>query len=76
MANCCSQVSPDKFQLIAANIPVLAQRLTMQDKKSVDAVCLCFTRLVDNFQADPTKLREIACDGLLENFKQLVVVYI
>ena len=43
-----------------------------QDKKSVESCCLCFGRLVDNFQADERILKEIAAHGLLSNIQQLV----
>ena len=45
-----------------------------QDKKSVESVCLCFSRLVDNFQTDQRLLKEIAVHGLLTNVQQLVSV--
>ena len=44
----------------------------LQDKKSVESVCLCFSRLVDNFQTDQRLLKEIAVHGLLTNVQQLV----
>jgi E3 ubiquitin-protein ligase TRIP12 len=46
--------------------------LTQQDKKSVESVCLAFSRLVDSFQNDPVKLQEIASTELLTNLQQLV----
>ena len=46
----------------------------LQDKKSVESVCLCFSRLVDNFQTDQRLLKEIAVHGLLTNVQQLVSV--
>lgn len=47
-------------------------RLTQQDKKSVECVCLAFSRLVDSFQNDPARLQEIATPELLTNLQQLV----
>ena len=38
----------------------------------MESVCLCFTRLVDNFQADERVLKEIAAHGLLTGVQQLV----
>ncbi|KAM4693958.1 E3 ubiquitin-protein ligase TRIP12 isoform 3-T6 [Discoglossus pictus] len=49
-ANCCQSISPDEFHFVADSLPLLTQRLTHQDKKSVESTCLCFARLVDNFQ--------------------------
>ena len=46
--------------------------LPFQDKKSVESCCLCFARLVDNFQADERILKEIAAHGLLTSVQQLV----
>ena len=43
-----------------------------QDKKSLESVCLCMARLVDNYQSDEKILKEIAADGFLANIQQLV----
>lgn len=43
-----------------------------QDKKSVESVCLAYSRLVDSFQNMPEKLQEIASPELLTNLQQLV----
>lgn len=48
--------------------------LSFQDKKSVENCCICFCRLVDNFQTDQRTLKEIAVHGLLTNIQQLLVV--
>lgn len=48
--------------------------LFFQDKKSVENCCICFCRLVDNFQTDQRTLKEIAVHGLLTNIQQLLVV--
>lgn len=45
----------------------------LKDKKSVESVCLAFSRLVENFQSDPVKLKEVASDELLTNLQQLVL---
>ena len=44
----------------------------LQDKKSVESCCLCFARLVDNFQTNERILKEIAAHGLLSSVQQLV----
>ncbi|KAH3807890.1 hypothetical protein DPMN_136238 [Dreissena polymorpha] len=46
--------------------------LPYQDKRSVESVCLCFARLVDNYQNDRRILKEIAVQGLLTYIQQLV----
>ena len=46
--------------------------LTLQDKKSVESCCLCFARLVDNYQTNERILKEIAAHGLLSSVQQLV----
>lgn len=51
-------------------------RLTIQDKKSVECVCLAFSRLVDSFQHDPARLQEIATPELLTNLQQLVRLFV
>lgn len=73
-ANCCQNVSPEEFTLVSGSLPLLSARLTHQDKKSVESVCLCLSRLVENFQNDPKILQEIASNGLLSNVQQLLVV--
>ncbi|XP_066858284.1 E3 ubiquitin-protein ligase TRIP12 isoform X3 [Anser cygnoides] len=68
-ANCCQSITPDEFHFVADSLPLLTQRLTHQDKKSVESTCLCFARLVDNFQHE-----EVASKDLLTNIQQLLVV--
>ncbi len=38
----------------------------------MESVCLCFARLVDNFQTNERILKEIAAHGLLASVQQLV----
>lgn len=74
-ANCCQNVNTEEeFTLVRESLQLLSNRLTHQDKKSVESVCLCFSRLVDNYQNDPKILMEIAGHGLLNNLQQLLVV--
>ncbi|XP_045486330.1 E3 ubiquitin-protein ligase TRIP12 isoform X3 [Pieris rapae] len=73
-ANCCQNLTPDEFHLVRESLQLLANRLTIQDKKSVECVCLAFSRLVDSFQHDPARLQEIATPELLTNLQQLLVV--
>ncbi|XP_060069438.1 E3 ubiquitin-protein ligase TRIP12-like [Ylistrum balloti] len=73
-ANCVQNLSPEEFHLIRESFALLSARLTHQDKKSVESCCLCFSRLVDNFQGDQRILKEIAVHGLLTNIQQLLVV--
>nr|XP_022913625.1 E3 ubiquitin-protein ligase TRIP12 isoform X2 [Onthophagus taurus] len=73
-ANCCLNLSSEEFQYVAESLPLLANRLTQQDKKSVESVCLAFYRLVESFQLEPARLQEIASSELLTNLQQLLVV--
>ncbi|XP_013166656.1 PREDICTED: E3 ubiquitin-protein ligase TRIP12 isoform X1 [Papilio xuthus] len=73
-ANCCQNLTPDEFHLVRDSLQLLANRLTQQDKKSVECVCMAFSRLVDSFQNDPARLQEIATPELLTNLQQLLVV--
>ncbi|XP_054708683.1 E3 ubiquitin-protein ligase TRIP12-like isoform X2 [Uloborus diversus] len=73
-ANCCQNLLSDEFNLVQDSLPLLSGRLTHQDKKSVESVCLAFSRLVDCFQYDPKFMTEIAGHGLLSNIQQLLVV--
>ncbi|XP_050539667.1 E3 ubiquitin-protein ligase TRIP12 isoform X2 [Daktulosphaira vitifoliae] len=72
-ANCCQNMNADEFHYVAKSLPLLSSRITQQDKKSVESVCLAFSRLVDNFQSDSSRLKEIASDELLTNLQQLVI---
>ncbi|XP_031342168.1 E3 ubiquitin-protein ligase TRIP12-like isoform X1 [Photinus pyralis] len=73
-ANCCLNLTLEEFQFVGESLSLLANRLTQQDKKSVESVCLAFSRLVDSFQSEPSKLQEIAGTDLLTNLQQLLVV--
>lgn len=73
-ANCCLNLGSDEFQYVSESLPLLANRLTQQDKKSVESVCLAFYRLVESFQMEPSRLQEIASTELLTNLQQLLVV--
>ncbi|XP_071797988.1 E3 ubiquitin-protein ligase TRIP12-like isoform X1 [Asterias amurensis] len=73
-ANCCQSIGMDEFNLVTESLPLLTSRLQHQDKKSVESCCLCFARLVDNFQHDEKRLQQIASHGLLTNLQQLLVV--
>jgi E3 ubiquitin-protein ligase TRIP12 len=73
-ANCCLNLTSEEFQYVQESLPLLASRLTQQDKKCVESVCLAFSRLVDSFQLEPARLQEIASTELLTNLQQLLVV--
>ncbi|XP_052218873.1 E3 ubiquitin-protein ligase TRIP12-like isoform X2 [Dreissena polymorpha] len=73
-ANCVLNMTPEEFHYIRDSVPMLSSRLSHQDKRSVESVCLCFARLVDNYQNDRRILKEIAVQGLLTYIQQLLVV--
>ncbi|XP_076454353.1 E3 ubiquitin-protein ligase TRIP12-like isoform X2 [Babylonia areolata] len=73
-ANCVQNMTLEDYQAMRDSLPVLSGRLAHSDKKSVESVCLCFSRLVDNFQNDQRILKEIAVHGLLNNIQQLVMI--
>ncbi|XP_059479777.1 E3 ubiquitin-protein ligase TRIP12 isoform X2 [Neocloeon triangulifer] len=73
-ANCCMNLHPDEFHLVSDSLPVLASRLTQQDKRSIESVCLAFSRLVDSFQLDANRLQTIASPELLANLQRILVV--
>ncbi|XP_070537941.1 E3 ubiquitin-protein ligase TRIP12-like isoform X2 [Ptychodera flava] len=73
-ANCCQNISVDEFHYVSDSLPLLSGRLQHQDKKSVESCCLCFARLVDNYQSDAKLLQDIASHGVLTNLQQLLVV--
>ncbi|XP_059173399.1 E3 ubiquitin-protein ligase TRIP12-like [Physella acuta] len=73
-ANCVQSMSADEFQYMRDSLSLLSSRLTHSDSKSVESVCLCFARLVDNFQNDQRLLKEIAVHDLLTNIQQLLMM--
>ncbi|XP_049822761.1 E3 ubiquitin-protein ligase TRIP12 isoform X2 [Aethina tumida] len=73
-ANCCLNLTSEEFQFVQESLPLLASRLTQQDRKCVESVCLAFSRLVDSYQLEPQRLQEIASTELLTNLQQLLVV--
>ncbi|CAF0743765.1 unnamed protein product [Brachionus calyciflorus] len=73
-ANCCQNMIKEEFVNIKPSLPILSQRLTHTDKKSVESVCTVFARLVENFQHDAQILNEIAQNSVLQNLIQLLVV--
>lgn len=73
-ANCCHSLVKEEFSHVHESLACLAQRLTHSDKKSVEAVCTIFARLVDNFQRDSVIIGEIAAQQVLPNMRQLLVV--
>ena len=73
-ANCCQNLHADEFHFVSGSLPALAGRLTQHDKKSVESICIVFSRLVDSYHSDPDKLLEIASTDLLANMQQLLVI--
>ncbi|RUS90169.1 hypothetical protein EGW08_002048, partial [Elysia chlorotica] len=73
-ANCVQSMSADQFHYMRDSLSLLSSRLNHSDSKSVESVCLCFARLVDNFQNDQRLLKEIAVHDLLTNIQQLLVI--
>ncbi|CAL1542098.1 unnamed protein product [Lymnaea stagnalis] len=73
-ANCVQSMSADEFHYIRDSLSLLSARLNHSDSKSVESVCLCFARLVDNFQNDQRLLKEIAVHDLLTNIQQLLMM--
>lgn len=83
-ANCCSAISTlsqgdanqkkNFLKLVKDCLPLLSSRLNHHDKKCVDSVCLCFVRLIDNYQCEPDILAEIAENNLMKHFQQVLVI--
>uniref|UniRef100_A0A1I8A9E9 AAA_6 domain-containing protein n=1 Tax=Steinernema glaseri TaxID=37863 RepID=A0A1I8A9E9_9BILA len=72
-ANCALYVSVNDFNHVKDSLADLTQRFGMDDKRSLESVCLLFSRLVDNLKGYPDKLREIAGEDFifLKNIQQL-----
>lgn len=73
-ANCCQNLTIDEFPLVQESLATLSAHLTHPDKKSVESICLAFSRLVDCFQMECSIISEIASTALLTNLQQLLVV--
>lgn len=46
--------------------------VVVQDKKSVESCCQCFSRLVESFSSNHSILRQVVTTFLLQNLQQLV----
>lgn len=44
----------------------------VQDKKSVESCCQCFSRLVESFSSNRVVLKLVVTTALLQNLQQLV----
>lgn len=73
-ANCCQNLHTDELHFVSGSLSALAARLTQHDKKSVESICIAFSRLVDSFHNEPDRLQEIASTELLANLQQLLVI--
>lgn len=73
-ANCFQNLSLEEFSLIKDSLPVLSAHLGVSDKKSVESVCLAFSRMVDSFQSNEEILTQVASNNLLNNLQNLLVV--
>lgn len=72
-ANCCQNIALEEFPYIANSLDTLSTHLTSTDKKSVESIVLAFSRLVEQFQHNPTILKQVADGNLLENLTQLLL---
>lgn len=74
IANCFQNLLPNEFPLVQDSLPILSSWLSRQDEKSVESICLAFSRLVDCFQYDTKYLKEIASQNLLSNILELLLL--
>ncbi|KAG9509563.1 E3 ubiquitin-protein ligase TRIP12 [Fragariocoptes setiger] len=72
-ANCCQNLTSEEFPHIQESLPTLSTHLTHTDKKSVESICLAFSRMVEYYQNDPAILMEVAGNNLLVNIGQLLL---
>ncbi|KAK4005152.1 hypothetical protein OUZ56_006875 [Daphnia magna] len=73
-ANCCQNLHADELHFVSGSLSALAARLTQHDKKSVESICIAFSRLVDSFHGESDRLQEIASTELLAHLQQLLVI--
>ncbi|PAV67973.1 hypothetical protein WR25_23345 isoform F [Diploscapter pachys] len=59
-SNCALYLTASEFHLVRDSLPELTERLSIEDKRCLESVCLLFYRLVENMKHYPEKLREIA----------------
>ena len=73
-ANCCQNLTTEEFALVKDSLQILSSHLNAHDKKCVESICLAFSRFVESYQNDSSRLSEIAANNLLNNLQQLLVV--
>ncbi|CAF0758204.1 unnamed protein product [Rotaria sordida] len=75
VANCCTHIlTSTDFKYIREHLENLTNRLRSDDKKTIEHICLIFTRLVENFYRDSTILCEIASQELLKTMQTMIIV--
>uniref|UniRef100_A0A7E4VH56 E3 ubiquitin-protein ligase n=1 Tax=Panagrellus redivivus TaxID=6233 RepID=A0A7E4VH56_PANRE len=75
-ANCASHIHPQEFNLIRPCLSDLIQKLTFDDKRCCESICLFFCRLIDNCCRSPERLRDIAGPNyeFLSKVQQLLTI--
>ncbi|ESO10815.1 hypothetical protein HELRODRAFT_190186, partial [Helobdella robusta] len=75
VCNCCKMVkNASDFNYVKNSIDVLTGRLLNQDKKSLESVCLCFHRLIENLSHDESCLKQIANEDLFNKLQRLLII--
>uniref|UniRef100_A0A183BSI5 E3 ubiquitin-protein ligase n=1 Tax=Globodera pallida TaxID=36090 RepID=A0A183BSI5_GLOPA len=70
-ANCAIHVTHNEFSLVKDCLPDLTQRLVyVDDKRSLESICILFNRIIENMRQHSDKLRQI----LGANFEFLINV--
>lgn len=72
-ANCCQNITPKEFTFIKDSLITLSSHLKNQDQKSVEYIILTLSRLVENYQNEPSILMEVAGGSLLDNLTSILL---
>ncbi|KAL3091895.1 hypothetical protein niasHS_005523 [Heterodera schachtii] len=76
-ANCAIHVTQTEFQLVKDCLPDLTQRLVyVDDKRSLESICILFNRVIENMRQHPDKLRQVvgANFEFLNNVQKLLAI--
>ncbi|KAL3109775.1 hypothetical protein niasHT_012992 [Heterodera trifolii] len=76
-ANCAIHVTQTEFQLVKDCLPDLTQRLVyVDDKRSLESICILFNRIIENMRQHPDKLRQVvgANFEFLNNVQKLLAI--
>ena len=76
ISNCCLSVNNSNLDIVAGSLPDLSNRLIgISDQKCIQSIVVSFSRLIENYLTDESRLSQIVSNGLIENLQQLVRIF-